>query len=398
MNHLSPDSRTSAPSARKGSAATGRIFLLTATLAVWGILGLSGCMTDSGKDDRKAQDTTQVGTPRIPMVFALASDRKTTGNFAVIGLDSAFKKTGIETIHSDAVVRYLGGDDIFIINRMNRDNLQVISRHNFKTVLQVALPALSNPQDVAIKDSLIYVAFMSLDKIGVFHQRDGKSEGEIDISAFADASDQLAEAIDLLFIGADLYVLTQNLDAKNGWVPLTAHLLKIDVAGKKVVNSLDLPYGNPAAMTYDSASGSIYIPCRGEYANADWSTKTDGAIIAVKASSLETTDTLATEKDLGGNVNEVFFYKGKLYMDLSEGASEKILAIGLTDGKAVSFATFGAYEVGGMALDAKTATLFVSDRKKDAPRLRSFNLETLKENVEAALDLGLPPSDLAIIR
>ena len=354
------------------------------------LLGLCACMTDSGKDPAPK---TEKG-----FLFAVTSDR-TTGSYSVYGLDSAFQAKDIEPIGSDAVVRYLGGNDIYVLNRYKRDNLQVIDRHSFKTVLQLAFPPLSNPYDIAVKDSLLYVAFLGLDKIMIYHQRDGGKKGEIDLSAYADTSDKLPEATELLFVEDDLFVLTANLDTKKGHAPLQSHLLKIDVAAGSVKKALDLPYGNPVSMSYDSAAGKIWIPCRGAFFDESFALKLDGGIVSVELAAFTVKDTVATEAGLGGSLNKLVLHGGKAFMDLSYAEAtkpmEKIVAISLKDGKAEDIATMTGYMVGGLAIDTYTSTLFVGDAENG---LRIFDLATYKERDPSMVSLGLPTSDLAIIR
>jgi hypothetical protein len=399
--------RTRGPLARLISRLPVRFARPLLAMGACALLCLSACMTENDKseaDSIRVRDSIHVqdSLRALPMIFAVTSDYK-TGSYAVHGLDSAYTKTNIDPIHSDAVVRYLGGNDIFIVNRLKRDNLQIVDRHNLKTVLQIALPALSNPQDVALKDSLIYVAYFAVAKIGIYRQSDGAKAGEIDISAYADTADNLPETAALTFVGGDLFALLQNLDVKNGYVPLTARLLKIDPAAKTVKKSLDLPYGNPASMTWDSSAGRLYIPCRAEYSNPDYSPKADGGILSIDPATLEVADTVATEEDLGGNVNDVTLFGGNLIMDLSTSDStgtpiERVITIPLKDGSIQDIIKMDGYSIGGIALDVKSATLFVGDRKKNASRLRLFDLATFKEKSSSGIDLGLPPLSLAVIR
>ncbi len=375
----------------RGSAGTGDPSLpgIIRILAV-AALGLSGCLTQ--------EETSKPPVSEKAFLFSVTTDYK-TGSYSAFGIDSAFIRNSIEPIHSDAVVRYLGGNDIFVINRLGRDNLQIVDRHNLRTVLQFRFDALSNPQDIALKDSLLYVSFLGKNKIGVYNESEGALKGEIDLSAYADSSDQLAEAADLLFVGSDLYAITENLDTKTpNWNPLTAHLLKIDIAARKVAKSLELPFGNPAGMTYDSASGKLYVPCRGSYTDTDFTVKKDGGIVGIDLARFAVADTLAREADLGGNVNRAQLYDGRLIMDLGTDLAEKVVAISLHDGTAKDIVQLDPYTVGDLAVDAATATLFIGDRKKGAASLRIFDLATFSEKAGSKVDLGMPPGSMAVIR
>ncbi|HKP94400.1 MAG TPA: hypothetical protein VJ385_01465 [Fibrobacteria bacterium] len=355
----------------------------TALLAGAALLGLNACMTGDKEDPAPVPVEKAI-------LFTLTSDYK-TGGYSVIGIDSEFVQANIDPVHSDAVVRYEGGDDIFILNRLGRDNAQIIDRHNLKTVLQFPFEAGSNPQDIALKDSLLYVAFLGTDKIGIFHQGDGKAAGEIDVSAYGDSTDNLPETFDLQFAGGALYASTQNMDTKpKYWVPLIPHLLKIDPVSKKVIKAIELPYRNPGIMSYDSAKGMLYIPCLGSYG------MNDGGILAVDLSKFEVADTVATEEELGGDVGGTLFHAGKLFLDVNTPTADKIIAVSTETGKAQDIAQLESYAAGGMAIDAKTSVLFFGDKKKGAARVHRFDLATFKESSE--VDLGMAPIDMVVIR
>jgi hypothetical protein len=414
---LNPVSTLRTPGLLARIASAMRNFRLPALLlAVCALFCLSACLSEPGllpgesqrdKDSIRVADSLRAratdsihvadSLKALPLVFAITSDYK-TGNYSVHGLDSNYTKTTLDPIHSDAAVRYPGGDDIFIINKLGRDNLQLVDRHHLKTVLQIPLPPKSNPHDVALKDGLIYVAYYARAEIGIYRQSDGTAAGVIDISAYADTADHLPETEALAFVNGDLYALLQNLDTKS-YLPLTAQLLKIDVAAKTVKKALALPFGNPSGMAWDAASGNLFISCLGEYTYPDYSVKSDGGIVAVSASTLELKDTLALEKDLGGNVGGGLIHNGKLILSVGTGMSDDIIAISLADGTSREIVKLGGYTTGGLAIDGPSSTLCVGDRKKGGPGLRLFDLATWKEKSAPGINLGsLPPSSLAIVR
>src|SRR5690606_21549634 len=115
-------------------SASPRKRILQTILAAVSIFNLAACLHDS-------DDPVTPEPPSTAFVFAVTSDYK-SGSYSAVGLDSAFSRVGVEAIHSDAVTYYRGGDDIFILNRMMRDNLQVIDRRSLLTVMQIAFPAL----------------------------------------------------------------------------------------------------------------------------------------------------------------------------------------------------------------------------------------------------------------
>jgi hypothetical protein len=363
--------------------------LLRTSLAAAAVLAAFGCdMTDS--KDRAA-------LPDKGFVFAITtSEDFKTGSFAAYGLESRATLTNLEANHPDAVVRYRGGSDIFVINRLGRDNLLVVDRNNLKVVLPIKFPALSNPQDVEARDGLIYASFLAYDSVLIYDQKEGGRAGAIDIGAYAD-SDGHAEAAALRFAGDYLYLVAQNLDTRTVpfWTPYPGpKLLKIDVKKREVAEAFTLPLANPQGIAYDSAKGMLYIPCLGGYLNEDFSPKLDGGIVAFDPAKGEAS-VLKTEAELGGNVGDARFADGKLFFDLATASADRIVALDVADKSVATITELKPYQGGGLAVDAETHTLCIGDRTKG---LRLFALDTFKEKDSAAIDLGLLPADLAVIR
>jgi hypothetical protein len=356
-----------------------------------GTLALAGCLQDDA-GDRPAPKGKE-------MIFTLNSDYK-TGSYSTASLDGKEVQKDLEAVGSDAVVRYLGGKDIFILNRLGRDNAQVVDRENLKTVLQFSFPALSNPYDIVLEDSLLYVGFFGLAKVLVYHQGQGDLKDSLDLAPFADTVDGKPEVMDLEIDDGKLYVLVSNLDAKNRFSPLQARLVRFDLA-TKAAEAIDLPYGQPSGFALDAVARKLYIPCRGVWFKPDYTLELDAGVVSVDLGSFEVTDTLATEASLGGTMGAPRFHDGKLYLDLTveEGGAtlDKIVAFAPSKGAPVTaLATLEGYQYGGFAIDGDTGTLYVGDRKQG---LRIIDLATGSEKPESKVSLGaLPINDLVLVK
>jgi len=347
---------------------------------------LAACLSNDEEQNRALPDAAYV--------FALTSDYK-VGAYAAYGLTSGTRLPDIETNHEDAVVRFRGGSDIFVLNRLGRDNLQVVDKNNLKVVMAVKFPDASNPQDVEAKDGLLYVCFLAHDSILVYRQSNGNPVGSIDIHDYAD-SDGFAEAVALRFAGDDLYAVVQNLDIRDPLYKPHANpkLLKINVAKLKVEKAATLPLSNPQGITYDPATGKLYIPCVGEYTDEKYQPKLDGGIVAFDP-AYDSATILASEADLGGNVGRMELSDGKLIFGLGMAAAERVEAISLSDKTVTPIVDLAPYAGGGIAVDAGTNTLCVGDRKKG---LRLFHSDTFQEKDSTNIDLGLPPVDIVVVR
>jgi hypothetical protein len=344
-------------------------------------------------------DKTEPALPDAAFVFAVTSDYK-TGAYAAYGLESGTSLPRIDVNHSDAGVRYHGGSDIFVINRLGRDNLLVVDRKSLKVVMAVKFPAASNPYDIEAKDGSLYACFWAYDSILVYNQADGVQKGGIDIHAYAD-SDGFAEASALAFAGDYLYAVVQNFNTHTYVALPDPKLLQIDVKQRKVVKAFTLPLPNPAGITYDPASGKLYIPCTGQMFDATYAIVADGGIVSVDPAS-GNMQVIAKEEDLGGNVGKATLYDGKLFFavtqpppDLTHPGADQINALSLADNSVSPVAKLPQYAVGGLGIDAGTNTLVIGDRKAG---LRLFKLDTFEEKQKTGIKLGLPVSDLVVIR
>jgi len=350
---------------------------------------LSACVSNDEK--------TAPALPDAAYVFAITTDYVSAGAYAAYGLTSGTVLPDIQANHTDAAVRFRGGSDIFVINRLGRDNLLVVDKNNLKVVLAMKFPDGSNPQDVEAKDGLLYVCFLKYDSILVYDQASGNQVGGIDIHAYAD-SDGFAEAAALRFAGDDLYALVQNLDRNDPILKPHADpkLLKIDIQRRAVDKAITLPLSNPQGITYDATTGRLYVPCLGEYDEQTYQPKLDGGIVAIEPASGAAT-VLATEQNLGGTVGRLELNDGKLIFDLSMSAADRIEALSLSDKSVTPIVDLDPYAGGGLAVDAGTNTLCVGERKK-VKGLRLFALDTFKEKATTAISLGLPPADMVVVR
>ncbi len=339
-------------------------------------------------------DKTEHALPDAAYVFAVtvSKDHK-TGSYSAYGLESGQTLPNLETAHSDAIVRYHGGSDIFVVNRLGRDNLQVVDRNNLKVVMAVKFPDASNPQDLEAMDGKLYVSFMAKDSILIYAQENGERAGGIDIHAYAD-SDGFAEANALAFAGGDLYALVQNLDIRT-YAPLAGpKLLRIDVKQRKVVKAITLPLANPNGMAYDPASGKIYIACTGEYFDVYPALKLDGGIVSVDLAK-DSATVIAKEEDLGGNVGSLGFHAGKLFFTVNLPDADQISALSPADNAVKPIVKLDPYKFAGLGTDAGTNTLVIGDQKTG---LRLFRLDTFQEKETTGIDLGAIPKDLVVIR
>lgn len=124
-----------------------------------------------------------------------------------------------------------------------------------------------NPQDVAADaDGRLWVARFEQPTVAIIDP-DGSLSGTVDLSPYAD-TDGLPEASAIHISGDRAYVTIERLDRCGGWVATGPGLIiEIDVATRKVVNSIELgganPFGRLAPAPWDSSGNTVAVALSG---------------------------------------------------------------------------------------------------------------------------------------
>jgi len=170
-------------------------------------------------------------------IFVATSDF-TTGSTAFLAPDADAADTDLLTIHADAVVRFFDGK-VYIINRLNADNILVLDASNLTApLIQFSVGNGSNPQDIeVISADKAYVTRLARAELVVVDPRNGAELGTIDLGGFADA-DGLPEMTQMARIGSRIYVLVQRLDTNDPlFAPTgTSYIVVIDTDTDTIVD------------------------------------------------------------------------------------------------------------------------------------------------------------------
>ena len=124
-----------------------------------------------------------------------------------------------------------------------------------------------NPQDVAVDaEGRLWVARFEQPTVAIIDP-DGGLSGTVDLSPYADA-DGLPEASAVHIAGDRAYVTIERLDRCGGWVATgPGTLLEIDVATRKVVNSIELgganPFGRLVPAPWDASGNTVAVALSG---------------------------------------------------------------------------------------------------------------------------------------
>jgi hypothetical protein len=194
------------------------------------------------------------GHPGVLSVLDVTT-RKLTQNAAPAG-----------SVGDDPVLRKYG-DELFIVNRTDGDNVTILAASDLSLVEQLGTGTGSNPQDVVIKGDKLYVPVFGGAGVAVL-TRGSSNIATIDLSA--DDPDRKPNCISAALVGDDLYVVCELLNDNTFKARGPGKVYVIDTGTDTVRTSLTLTYKNPfGALEVIPGglpmAGDLVIPTVGDY-------------------------------------------------------------------------------------------------------------------------------------
>jgi hypothetical protein len=334
------------------------------------------------------------------LAFVVTTDFQ-TGSFATVTLDEPRMVTPASParqVHSDAVARTFGGR-VYIVNRLNGDNIQVLDpRNDFATLAQCSTGNGSNPADIAfVSPTKAYVTRYALAQLLIVNPSappdcTGFELGTIDLSALADA-DGIPEMDQMAIVNKKLYVSLQRLD-RNTFTPAAPGALAvIDTASDTVAGMIQLTGQNPFGQTKGLTvrDGNIVVAEAGLFGT------NDGGIEKVDLAAGTAEGFFISEADLGGDVTDFALVSDQLgYAILSKADFSNALVAFDATTHSVTHTVLANTSLSDIELDDR-GELFVADRVVTAPGLLVFRAADGTPLTAAPLDLGLPAFDIVFI-
>lgn len=242
---------------------------------------LNGCFHAEDDEDVTPSD-------HYAVISTQASDNS-AGDISIISLEDYSADNTNFSGGSDSVVSTYG-EYIYRLGRFGQDNITRIDINDLDaTPKQYSTDDVSeessNPYKLVVKDdSTGYLIRYGSSKIWIVNPLADTAEdfktGEIDLSDYS-GSDSIPEMADALLVDTKLYVLIQNLDRDNGWVPGTAYVAVIDTSNNNTEietntdastpKGIQLSVTNPNKLVYLSTNNTMYISGVGPYFPADYS-------------------------------------------------------------------------------------------------------------------------------
>jgi DNA-binding beta-propeller fold protein YncE len=161
-------------------------------------------------------------------------------------------------VGSDPVVRKVGGE-LFVVNRADGNNVTVLDAASFEVKAQLATGAGSNPQDVAVVGSKLYVPALGTAGVVVIT----RGTAALDTISLASLDvDGKPDCVSAYAVGTDVYVVCGLLDAS--FLPRgRGKVVVIDSATDTVRKTLTLTNKNPFGVFEQiptGADGELVIP------------------------------------------------------------------------------------------------------------------------------------------
>lgn len=363
-------------------------------------------------------------SPSDNVAFVVTTDYS-IGSYSTIGLESLnpYGDLGPGLIHSDAVARY-HNNRVYIVNRLGRDNIQVLDpAENFKTIQEISTGSSSNPHDIIIINSQkAYVSLYGETYLLVLNPESGETISTIDLSLYAENSNGVPNMSQMYLHGNRLFIAIQRLNSS--WAPGEySSVIVIDTDSDSILKEIQLQWDDGSGGTVaptnpytrfrfvssatwqpstPDGNDHLFISCTGLFG---FLFQLDGGIIAIDIKDLqveqgfvlseetigtEITDFIITEPGVGYAVTSDEKFKSSLIkFDINRGTVLKIMHENSDN--------LGS--LWSLAYHKSSGRLFVCDRTATNPGIRIYNtLENdLPLNNNNPISTGLPPFEIIFI-
>lgn len=340
-------------------------------------------------------------------VGVLSSDLSSSGRFSLISADG-LALAGSTPVHSDAVLTYQN-NRVYVVNRLNRDNIQVLQPQAFYlTELEFSVGSGTNPQDIVVIDALTaYVSLYERNDLLIVNPSDGSIRGSINLGAFADG-DGLVEMHRMYYQAPYLYVGVQRLDRNDAsGIPTPtglSYLVEIDVrtngiAGAYALPGCSNPFGKMQPVTIEGAP-HLVIACPGRLG---FISQLDGGVTAFNLALRGfRASFLYTEATAGGDILDVAVRDDRTgYASVLDSAFNKTIQRfdPLTGARLADLAVFPASAgfVSGLLL-GPDGKLYTGNADFQNPGITIYDTNRGDAQLTAApVSVGLRPVDLVYI-
>jgi DNA-binding beta-propeller fold protein YncE len=326
-----------------------------------------------------------------------------TGSTSSLDPSDKTPSLNLESIHSDAVVRFGPGGLVYVVNRAGADNIQILDPcDNFNTVDQFSTGNGSGPHDIVFTSQTVaYVTRYDMTTLLKMNLQTGATLATINLAAFADA-DGIPEMDQMFFAGGTLCVLLQRLDRNNFYSPVgTSYLVKIDPVTDTVIPILggSQPVALLRTNPYSEVNLGVFQGAGIAYFSAvAFFGLTDGAVLRVDLNDPTSQAIVITESAAGGDILDVEIIsdtKGFAIVATPSFTTE-LIAFNPTTGTKIGATMYAPGGYNFNDVEPSPLGLLLTDRKPTDPGIRCFDMATNLQIPGGPVDVGLPPFDILV--
>lgn len=213
--------------------------------------GLPGC----GDNIKLEPDGSSPASDRATAFIVAGEFSSGVGIASRIGIPSLELTTNVVSgvVSSDPVLRHID-DRLYVINRLGHDNITILDADKARLITQISTGPGSNPQDVAVKGRVLYVAALASTGVLIIDLDDPTTIRTVDLSGL-DPRDGRPDCSALALVGEQLFVTCGVLDGFAAVAP--GKVAVIDTASNSVITTFDLATRNPFGYLYTTPANSM---------------------------------------------------------------------------------------------------------------------------------------------
>ncbi len=224
------------------------------------ILLLAACSSSHHATPSPDAPPTGDAAPAAPSALAVAGDY-TPGHPGVMSVVAMTNDVVMQNIApqgavgDDPVIRHFG-NELYVVNRADGNNVTILDATTHALVEQLGTGAGSNPQDVAVMGSKLYVPALGTAGVVVL-TRGSNTTTTIDLGTPLGDPDGKPDCVSAYLVGTQLFVACGLLDST--FTPRgPGQVAVIDTTNDTFVSAVALPFANPQSFFTRASQGSLF--------------------------------------------------------------------------------------------------------------------------------------------
>jgi YVTN family beta-propeller protein len=286
------------------------------------------------------------------------------------------------SVGDDPVLRHVG-NELYVVNRSDGNNVTVLDPDTHQLIEQIGTGAGSNPQDVAVVGSKLYVPVLGGTGVVVL-TRGQTAIATIDLGA--DDPDGKPDCASAFAVDGQIYVACDLLDAS--FAPRgPGKVYVIDSASDTVVHSFTLQTKNPIGLIEQLRTGELAVP------TVDFSNSAGCVEKFTTGATPASAGCIVANADMGGYASRIEFQPSGspiMWIAVSAYPNGSLRAFDLTTNALWTGSVSVASEIIGDVAACPDSTVVVADKSTTSGGVRLY--KEGQELTTAPLDIGLAPS------